>query len=131
MTRVWSTPGLTRLRRGWWGAAELQRARGQTRTKPGRPSRHARKQQTYDAASVAAFVRDHVDRPAVELEPRRLYTAREIEDLTGVKAATIRSDRTRGRWPAPDDESERAHRWYGATVTRALAGRRGYHKADD
>lgn len=83
-----------------------------------------------DGAAVAAFVRDHVDRPAVELEPRRLYTAREIEALTGVKTATIRADRTRGRWPEPDDDSERAHRWYGATVTRALSGRRGYRRAE-
>lgn len=44
-------------------------------------------------AGVAAFVRDHVERPAPEPEPRRLYTAREIGEATGIKAATIRAER--------------------------------------
>ncbi|MDW4910905.1 hypothetical protein RB628_37725 [Streptomyces sp. ADMS] len=41
-------------------------------------------------------------------------------------AATIRADRSRGRWPAPDDSEGGANRWCGATATRALEGRRGY-----
>ncbi|MET8475408.1 hypothetical protein ABZY90_19670 [Streptomyces sp. NPDC006422] len=84
---------------------------------------------TYAAADIAAFVRDHIDRTTPELEPRRLYTAREIEEATGITAATIRADRSRGRWPAPDDTSGRAHRWYGQTVTEAVEGRRGYHRS--
>lgn len=86
------------------------------------------RQLLFDPAHVDRFLAAHVDRQAVELEPRRLYTAREIENLTGITAATIRADRTKGRWPAPDDTSSRAHRWYGITVTEALAGRRGYRK---
>jgi predicted DNA-binding transcriptional regulator AlpA len=54
-----------------------------------------------------------------------------IEALTGVTAATIRADRSRGRWPAPDDTGGRAHRWYGKTVTTALTTRRGYHRSTE
>ena len=70
-------------------------------------------------------VTEHVDRQAADLEPLRLYTGREIEQLTGATAVTIRADRSKGRWPEPDDNSSRAHRWYCATITEALAGRRG------
>jgi len=59
----------------------------------------------------------------------RPYNAREIEQLTGITAATLRADPSKGHWP--DDITGRAHCWYGATVTEALAARRGYHKADD
>lgn len=82
----------------------------------------------FDPAAVDKAIAEHIERPAAQLEARRLYTAREIEALTGVTAGTIRADRNRSRWPAPDDDSGRAHRWYGATVTKALTGRRGYHK---
>jgi predicted DNA-binding transcriptional regulator AlpA len=84
----------------------------------------------FDPAAADRFVADHIDRQAAELEPRRLYTAREIEQLTGITAATIRADRSKGRWPEPDDTSSRAHRWYGATVAQALEGRRAYRKTD-
>ncbi|MEU3520309.1 hypothetical protein ABZ770_34430 [Streptomyces sp. NPDC006654] len=80
----------------------------------------------FDPAAVGRFVAANVDRQAADLEPRRLYTAREIETLTGITAATIRADRSKGRWPAADDTTGRAHRWYGATVTGVLAGRRPY-----
>lgn len=82
-------------------------------------------------AAVDRFVAEHLDRQAAELEPHRLYTAREIGQLTGITAATIRAERSKGRWPEPDDHSGRAHRWYGATVARALEGRRGYRRAGD
>jgi hypothetical protein len=82
----------------------------------------------FDPTAVDQAIAEHIERPVAELEPRRLYTAREIETLTGITAATIRADRTRDRWPAPDDESGRAHRWYGATVMKALDGRRAYRK---
>ncbi|MGV4984533.1 helix-turn-helix transcriptional regulator [Streptomyces sp. NRAIS4] len=85
----------------------------------------------FDPAAVDQFVTDHIERSPTVLEDRRLYTAREIEQLTGITAATIRADRSKGRWPGPDDTSTRAHRWYGATVTEALAARRGYHRTDD
>ena len=85
----------------------------------------------FDPADVDRFVAAHVDRQAAELDPRKLYTAREIEDLTGITAATIRADRTKGRWPAPDDPSGRAHRWKGTTITKALADRRAYRKTQE
>lgn len=85
----------------------------------------------FDPAAVDHFVAAHVDRQAAELEPRRLYTAREIETLTGITAATIRADRSKGRWPAADDNSSRARRWYGATITKALADRRAYRKTQE
>ncbi len=86
----------------------------------------------YDPAAVDEVIARHFARPAVELEPRRLYTAREIEALTGISAATIRADRTRlrvdgtPRWPAPDDTTQRAHRWYGRTVAGELKRRQAY-----
>ncbi|CAL9302867.1 hypothetical protein [Streptomyces sp. SudanB91_2054] len=90
----------------------------------------------YDARAVADFVRQHVDRQAVALEPRRLYTAQQLEDAgIGIKAATIRADLSRSRkpdqprrWPEPDDTSDGVNRWYGETVTTALTTRRGYRR---
>ncbi|MEV5607000.1 hypothetical protein [Streptomyces sp. NPDC052225] len=84
---------------------------------------------TYDPAAVDQVVREHFVRPAAELQPRRLYTAREIEEATGVTAATIRADRSKGRWPAPDDTSGRAHRWTGKTVMTAVSARRSYGRS--
>ncbi|MER5559687.1 hypothetical protein ABT071_13885 [Streptomyces sp. NPDC002506] len=86
----------------------------------------------YDPAAVDDVIARHFTRPAVDLDPRRLYTAREIEALTGITAATIRADRTKARadgtarWPAPDDTSQRAHRWYGRTVSEELKRRQAY-----
>ncbi|MGA5486685.1 hypothetical protein ACPCK1_02790 [Streptomyces pseudogriseolus] len=83
----------------------------------------------YDPDAVDAFVRDHIDRHAPELDPARLYTARELEDAgVGITAGTIRADRTRGRWPDPDDTSGGVNRWTGATATKALAARRPYRQ---
>ncbi|NGO06941.1 hypothetical protein G5C60_04510 [Streptomyces sp. HC44] len=84
----------------------------------------------YDAQDVADFVRDHIERQAVELEPRLLYTAQQLEDAgIGIKAGTIRADLTRGRWPEPDDTADGVNRWYGATATKAMADRRGYRRS--
>ncbi|MGW3166965.1 hypothetical protein ACWC9Q_29725 [Streptomyces sp. NPDC001142] len=86
----------------------------------------------YDAAAVADFVRDHVERQAVALEPRRLYTAQQLEDAgVGIKAGTIRADLTRGRWPEPDSTADGVNRWLGSTVTAALASRRGYRRGTE
>ncbi|MCX5286233.1 hypothetical protein [Streptomyces sp. NBC_00198] len=85
----------------------------------------------YDAQDIADFVRDHVEREPVTLESTRLYTAKQLEDAgVGIKAATIRADRSRGRWPAPDDTANGVNRWTGATAAKALDGRRGYRKAN-
>ncbi|MET7944367.1 hypothetical protein [Streptomyces sp. NPDC005302] len=84
----------------------------------------------YDAEHIADFVRAHVQREPVTLEPTRLYTAKQLEDAgIGIKAATVRADRTRGRWPAPDDTANGVNRWTGATAMRAIEGRRGYRRA--
>ncbi|MFB6943204.1 hypothetical protein ACFWGL_17080 [Streptomyces sp. NPDC060286] len=83
----------------------------------------------YDAAAVADFVRRHVQRQAVTLEPRRLYTAQQLEDAgVGITAGTIRADLTRGRWPEPDSTADGVNRWLGATATAAMSRRRGYHR---
>ncbi|MFE9645301.1 hypothetical protein ACFYO0_14530 [Streptomyces sp. NPDC006365] len=69
---------------------------------------------------------------AVELEPRRLYTAQQLEDAgIGIEAGTIRADLTRGRWPEPDDTEGGVNRWYYATVTTALTTRRSYRQTQD
>jgi hypothetical protein len=86
----------------------------------------------YDPATIDAFVRDHIDRQAADLEPARLYTARELEAAgIGVTAGTIRADLSRGRWPAPDDTGRGVNRWTGAAATRALEVRRGYRRTQD
>ncbi|MEV5368990.1 hypothetical protein [Streptomyces albogriseolus] len=83
----------------------------------------------YDAQDVAAFVRDHVHRQAPALEPRRLYTAQDLEAAgIGITAGTIRADLSRGRWPEPDDTTGGVNRWTGTTVTATLANRRGYRR---
>ncbi|MFJ8931564.1 hypothetical protein ACIRLA_33775 [Streptomyces sp. NPDC102364] len=83
----------------------------------------------YAPADVDRFVADHFTLPTPELEARRLYTGGEIEKATDITAATIRADRSKGRWPAPDDTSGRAHRWYGKTVMTAVNARRAYGRS--
>ncbi|MEE4493563.1 hypothetical protein [Streptomyces sp. BE230] len=78
----------------------------------------------YDPAAVDTVIAEHFTRSTPAFEPGRLYTAREISDLTGISAATIRADVSKGRWPAPDDASQMANRWTGTTITTALTGRR-------
>jgi uncharacterized protein YjcR len=57
------------------------------------------------------------------------YTARELEAAgIGITASTIRADRARDRWPAPDDTTGGVNRWTGATAAQALEGRRGYRR---
>ncbi|MEV1079891.1 hypothetical protein AB0I98_16840 [Streptomyces sp. NPDC050211] len=86
----------------------------------------------YDRQAIADFVRKHVKRQAVELEPKRLYTAQQLEDAgIGIKAGTIRADLTRGRWPEPDDTDHGMNRWTGETVMTAMTGRRGYRRSTD
>ncbi|MEU8760661.1 hypothetical protein [Streptomyces sp. NPDC048659] len=82
----------------------------------------------YDPAAVDRVVSEHLARPAVELEPRREYSAAEIEAATGVSAGAIRADKSKGRWPAPDGRRGRADVWLGATVLDALKGRQGYRR---
>ncbi|MFD4343425.1 helix-turn-helix transcriptional regulator [Streptomyces coelicoflavus] len=89
------------------------------------------KQLLFDPADVDRAIREHIDRPTAALEPDRLYTAKEIEQRTGITAATIRADRHKDRWPAPDDTANRAHRWKGSTVAQALTGRRAYRKGQE
>ncbi|MEU0332212.1 hypothetical protein [Streptomyces sp. NPDC006193] len=84
----------------------------------------------YDAQAIAAFVRGHIERQGVKLEPRRLYTAQQLENAgIGIKASTIRADLTRGRWPEPDDTEHGVNRWYGQTVMTAMTGRRNYRRS--
>ncbi|MEU5111694.1 hypothetical protein AB0G64_09360 [Streptomyces longwoodensis] len=83
----------------------------------------------YAPDDVAAFHRKHVQRPGPHLEPQRLYTARELEAAgVGITATTIRADRSRGRWPEPDDTSDGVNRWRGSTAAQALEGRRSYRR---
>ncbi|MFF8034901.1 hypothetical protein [Streptomyces sp. NPDC016626] len=84
----------------------------------------------YNPDDVDQFVRDHIHRQAaVDLDPARLYTARELEAAgIGITAGTIRADRTRNRWPAPDDTAGGVNRWTGTTAAQALASRRHYRK---
>ncbi|MFE5868789.1 hypothetical protein ACFQ6V_09060 [Streptomyces roseifaciens] len=83
----------------------------------------------YDPAAVDAWVQDYRSRPAVDLEPKRLYTVQQLQDAgAGVTASTISADLSRGRWPEPDSTDGGTNRWYGSTVTAVLSKRRGYRK---
>lgn len=78
----------------------------------------------YDPAEVEAWVAENVARAPVELEPSRLYTVQEISAETGLAEGTIRSYRSRGDWPGPDDTAYGVDTWRGETVMTALARRR-------
>ncbi|MEV4974433.1 hypothetical protein [Streptomyces scopuliridis] len=92
---------------------------------------------TYDPAEVDPIASAAYERPAVNLKPTRLYTAREIEAATGITTATIRADQTKvradgtPRWPAADDTTQPAHRWYGRTVLSELRNRRAYRRSSE
>lgn len=84
----------------------------------------------YDPSAVDEVIAEHFARADAGLQPRRLYTARDLEAAgVGVTAGTIRADLARGRWPAPDDTEGGTNRWTGATATKALEGRRGYRRS--
>ncbi|MFF4403812.1 hypothetical protein [Streptomyces sp. NPDC001404] len=83
----------------------------------------------YDPAAVDDWVRKNVTRPDVDLEASRLYTAQQLEEAgVGITAATIRADRSRGRWPGPDATDHGVDRWLGKTAQDVLSKRRGYRK---
>ncbi|MBK3572610.1 hypothetical protein JHN63_01975 [Streptomyces sp. MBT65] len=84
----------------------------------------------YSAADVDTFVREHIQRPTVALEPERLYTAQQLEEAgIGITAGTIRADLTRGRWPEPDADEHGVNQWKGGTVTAVMTTRRSYRRA--
>ena len=83
----------------------------------------------YDPTAVDRVIAKHFTRATPHFQPDRLYTAKEIEAATGIKAATIRADVTKNRWPTPDDPTSRAKRWYGSTITHALSNRRTYRSS--
>ncbi|MET9729657.1 hypothetical protein ABZZ79_03020 [Streptomyces sp. NPDC006458] len=96
------------------------------------PARKRGRYKEYDAADVADFVRRHVDRQAVALEPERLYTAQQLEEAgIGITAGTIRADLARRRWPEPDDTEHGVNRWKGRNVTAVMTGRRSYRRQGD
>lgn len=83
----------------------------------------------YDPTAVDAVITEHFARPQVELEPDRLYTARELGEALGISHLTINADVKRGRIPPADDTTQRAHRWYGRTVMTAVNARHRSGKA--
>ncbi|MHA4776056.1 hypothetical protein L1085_016290 [Streptomyces sp. MSC1_001] len=115
-------------------AARYDRAettvRNQWSTHPEWPAPTGKRGQAYlyDPDQVDAVVTAHFVRPAVELEPGRLYSAAEIAAATGISAGTIRAERSKGRWPAPDDQRGAAKVWLGATVAEAVKGRQAYRR---
>ncbi|MGM9444468.1 hypothetical protein ACTAF0_30100 [Streptomyces murinus] len=97
-----------------------------TRSGPSRCPRSGRFL-VFDPAAVDRLVTEHVDRQAADLEPVRLYSAREIEQLTGITAATIRADRSRGR-----EHRSRLESACRRVVDRCLsAGRRARQRVTD
>ncbi|MFC1410494.1 helix-turn-helix transcriptional regulator [Streptacidiphilus sp. N1-12] len=108
---------------------ETVRGWSKTSTWPA-PAGRVGRAHAYATADVDAWLTRHILRTVPALQPRRLYTAAEIERATGIKVSTIRSDVSRGNWPAPDDTSQRAHRWYGHTVNSAVANRHPYRQSD-
>jgi len=85
----------------------------------------------YDAAEVAAAVATIAGRtPLPDGDPDELLDVARIAAETGLSGSTIRSDISRGRWPAPDDTEHGVHRWKRSTVASTMKGRRRYrHQA--
>ncbi|MGW6984738.1 hypothetical protein ACWGE1_35680 [Streptomyces sp. NPDC054932] len=80
----------------------------------------------FDAEAIARFFGEHHTREATPLDPNRRYTVVEIAEASGLQPDSIRSDISRGRWPAPDEMDGDRKLWWGETVTTHLAGRRIY-----
>ncbi|MFJ7590662.1 hypothetical protein ACIQZO_25415 [Streptomyces sp. NPDC097617] len=80
----------------------------------------------FDAQAIARFFGEHHTREATPLDPSRRYTVVEIAEASGLQPDSIRSDISRGRWPAPDERDGDRKLWRGDTVTAHLAGRRIY-----
>ncbi|WP_324603921.1 hypothetical protein [Streptomyces sp. NRRL S-241] len=95
---------------------------------PGWPPAIGRRGRTieFDAEAVARFFGEHHTREATALDPSRRYTVVEIAEASGLQPDSIRSDISRGRWPAPDETDGDRKLWRGETVTAHLAGRRIY-----
>jgi hypothetical protein len=85
----------------------------------------------YDAAQVDAAVEAITTRaPLPDGDPGELLTIAQAAEYAGLAESTIRSDISRGRWPAPDDDEHGVRRWKRPTVAAAMAGRRQYrHRA--
>ena len=86
----------------------------------------------YDRAAVDELVRARFVRPRTTGgDPDTLLTMAEAADRAGVEPGTLRSDLSRGRWPAPDEIRDGVKMWRAATVDAVLAGRQAYRKAGD
>ncbi|KAB7850143.1 hypothetical protein [Streptomyces mobaraensis] len=98
-------------------------------TEPGWPDAIAKRGRSFEYSpdAIDAWVRKHKLRPPADLEARRTYTAQELEAAgIGITASTIRAERARGRWPAPDAGEGL---WYGETITDLLAKRRTHRRS--
>ncbi|GAA2623459.1 hypothetical protein GCM10010425_18370 [Streptomyces spororaveus] len=95
---------------------------------PGWPAAIGKRGRTieFDPEAIARFFGEHHTREATPLEPTRRYTVVEIAEASGLQPDSIRSDISRGRWPAPDEMDGDRKLWRGETVTTHLAGRRIY-----
>ncbi|MFD3873139.1 hypothetical protein [Streptomyces sp. NPDC058623] len=84
----------------------------------------------FDPDAVAAFFNEHHIRETAPLDPDRLYTVVEIAEAANLQPDTVRSDISRGRWPAPDQWSQGETKlWRGDTVRAHLSARRTYRRA--
>ncbi|MFF3084323.1 VOC family protein [Streptomyces nojiriensis] len=95
---------------------------------PGWPAAIGKRGRTieFDPQAIARFFGEHHTREATPLEPSRHYTVVEIAEASGLQPDSIRSDISRGRWPAPDEMDGDRKLWRGETVATHLAGRRIY-----
>ena len=88
----------------------------------------------YDAAAVDAAVRalflpqflPHP--PAEDGDPDELLTIDQAAQILGVKRKTLDADRSRGRFPQPDDTAHGVPRWRRATVEAVKRSRRPYRR---
>jgi hypothetical protein len=77
----------------------------------------------YDPDAVEAVVRRLFLHDPADIAPGKLYTVAEAAEVLGIKPGTVRSAKSRGRWPAADEVRDGVELWSGRTLAGVAATR--------
>jgi hypothetical protein len=78
----------------------------------------------YDPAQVDAAIRAILALGDDDADPDELLDAKAAAAEAGISWGTVRSDISRNRWPAPDEDKYGVRRWKRSTVRAEMACRR-------